>query len=110
PAPAEKVDFEREVTALQRRHPDADLEFYRAFFDLFRRAALGRSSRLDHNMTPDELVRALVTLLPGPLGPRLRALADDWECVSFANSRPGRPWSPILEDALVVLAAIPSQE
>lgn len=106
----DRLDFEREVTALQRLHPEADLEFYRSFFDLFRRAALGRSPRLDPHMTPDELVKGLLVGLPEPVGARLRLLADDWEAVAFAHSRPTRTWSLILEDALAVLAAIPSQE
>ncbi|RCK80414.1 MAG: hypothetical protein OZSIB_3160 [Candidatus Ozemobacter sibiricus] len=106
----DQVDFEREVTALQRLHPEADLEFYRSFFDLFRRAALGRSARLDPHMTPDEMVQSLLRTLPEPVGVRLRRLADDWEGVAFAHCRPARTWSTILEDALAVLAAIPSQE
>lgn len=106
----DQVDFEREVTALQRLHPEADLEFYRSFFDLFRRAALGRSARLDPHMTPDEMVQNLLRTLPEPVGVRLRRLADDWEGVAFAHCRPARTWSTILEDALAVLAAIPPQE
>jgi len=102
----DKIDFEREVASLQRGYPDGGVDFFREFFVLFRQAALYQSKALDENMTPDELIRQLVHLLPSNLGSRALALGENWEAVSFARVVPGRQWRAILEDALLILAAI----
>jgi len=104
------LDFPLEVEKLKRLHTEAGIEFYRAFFDLFRRGLVGRHQRLHQKMTPDETVMILARTLPTEAAIALKRLAEEWDLVAFAGARPTRPFGQILEAALAVLKSIPAQE
>lgn len=109
-APVAEVDFQVEVNALTRLHPETDLDFYRAYFDVYHRALIAGSSRLQANQTPDELSRQLQSLLPVDRHEALKRMAGDWESVVFARTRPARSFHHIQDDALLILNTLRSQE
>ncbi len=110
PIAREKIDFEIEVEALKRSFPDAGIEFYRKYFELFRSAILSRNHRLEPTMTPDELMKKVLSMLPPVHSEKVRNLGEDWECVAFANTRPGRSFSAIHSDTMDILATFTRQE
>jgi hypothetical protein len=110
PEPATRIDFEREVTALKRQHPDANRDFYKAYFDLFHRALLGASGRLDRVMTPDELFRQVSRALPPQLAEAIKRVSSDWEHTVYANGKPGRAFGSLHEDAAAILYTLQQQE
>jgi len=97
------LDFETEVKALTRLCPEADGEFFRRFFDLFRKVLNQHGRTFSQARTPDELMAEAARRLPPLEARHATRLSEDWELVAFANMRPGRPFSEILDDARHVL-------
>lgn len=107
PVPAEKIDFLASLRDLKKRFPEVDAEFYRHFFALFKRALIAANKALSDDMTPDELLSRLRTLVPGEdLKSATTRLAADIETVMYAGGLPARQFSAIEEDARSILAGI----
>ncbi|MBF0500400.1 MAG: BatD family protein [Candidatus Riflebacteria bacterium] len=100
------VDFDPESEALKRMHPDADADFYRKYFDLFRRSIISSGKGFESNMTPDELLRALEKRLSPDIAACSSRLASDWSMAVFARMAPLRNFADIQSDVRAVLASI----
>jgi len=105
-----KIDFERDVEILKRMHPDVGVEFYRAYFDLLRRALLSRCPDIDPMMTPDEIVKRLTESSFPDVSVCARRLGNDWEAVAFAHTSPSRNFTAIHQDSQAVLKSLRNQE
>ncbi len=103
----QQIHFSDAVARLKREFPDADSEFYHRYFVLFRDAALGRCSKLNANMTYDELFRKICELVAGDsIASAARRLAGDLEMVMYANRAPARGFASIDADAREIINAI----
>jgi len=104
---AAKINFADAVAKLKREFHDADSAFYRRYFELFRGAALCRSSILTENMTADELFRKInETVVSDGVKAASHRLAADLELVMYANRPPARAFSVIDADANEIIRAI----
>ncbi len=102
-----KVNFTDAVAKLKRAYHDADSDFYRRYFELFREAALSHSSILSDNMTADELFRSInETVTSAGVKAASHRLAADLELVMYANRPPARAFSVIDADANEIIRAI----
>lgn len=107
PAPKRQINFADSVATLKRQYPDADSEFYRRYFDIFREAVLGKSSNLKANMTSDELFKSICELVAGETVVQAsRRLANDIDMVMYANRAPARAFASIDADAREIVKAI----
>ena len=107
PLPGRQVNFTSAVDSLKRQFPDADRDFYRHYFDLFREAALARSGSLRANMTSDELFRQICVLAVGEnVAHAARRLTNDIDMVMYANQVPARSFSSIDADAREIIRVI----
>jgi hypothetical protein len=104
------LDFAAAIEDLKRQNPEADLGFFRSYFDLFRQAYQAKHKRVLDRMTPSEIVQATGWTLGADGAGRFKRLIDDWEMTAFANTRPSRPFGSVHEDALAILQSIPPQE
>lgn len=100
------VDFDAEMAALKRQFPEANAEFYRHLFELFRRSVLAKAHRFGQALTPDELLRAIGRALPATEEPRIKRLSSDWESVAWAGMPPSRGVGEILEDIRALLQSL----
>ncbi|MDD3148954.1 MAG: BatD family protein [Candidatus Riflebacteria bacterium] len=106
-AARQQINFADAVASLKRQYPDADGEFYRRYFEIFREALLGRCSSLSANMTSDELFRGVCELATGDAVLQAsRRLADDIDMVMYANRAPARAFAAIDADAREIVKAI----
>ncbi|MFZ5949582.1 MAG: BatD family protein [Candidatus Rifleibacteriota bacterium] len=107
PKPRIRINFPQALAALKRKSPEADAEFYREFFDIFRQAAVGSSGSLREDMTPDEMMMRIRELSPSETTRQATIrLANDLEMVMYAGKCPARSCAAIEEDARTVLAVI----
>lgn len=107
PLPRRQVNFNSAVDSLKRQFPDADRDFYRHYFDLFREAAMAKSGSLRANMTSDELFRQICVLAGGEsITQAARRLTNDIDMVMYANQVPARSFSVIDADAREIIRVI----
>ena len=104
---AEKFDFAKAVGELKRKNPEADMEFYREYFSLFKKAAVCQSSSLSEDLTPDELMNKVreMNLVDSTHQATIR-VAGEIEMVMYAGQVPVRSFSAIDEDVRLILAGI----
>ncbi len=102
-----RINFPQAIADLKKKCPEADAEFYREFFDLFRQAAVGSGESLREDMTPDEMMVRIRDLSPSDSTRQATVrLASDMEMVMYAGKCPARSCAAIEEDARTVLAVI----
>lgn len=105
--PRRQINFADAVNTLKREHPDADSDFYRRYFALFREAVLSRCATLSDDMTSDEIFKSICELAAGDtVSQAARRLANDVDMVMYANRAPARPFASIDADAREIVKAI----
>lgn len=104
------VDFDREVERLKREIPEASLEFYNIYFDIFHRAVVSANSRLNAMQTPDELRKSAEEHFPPAVAARMRTIVDEWEGVAYARFAPSRAFSVLHDDARAIVRALTTRQ
>lgn len=100
------VDFEREVERLKREIPEANIEFYKIYFDIFHKAVASAHSRLTAMQTPDELRKTVEEHFPPVVSARMKTIVDEWEGVTYARFAPSRGFSALHDDARAIVRAL----
>lgn len=107
PAEKPRIDFAAETAKLKKESPEANFEFYRSYFDIFKLAAVQRNSALGEDMTFDEMLQKIEDINPGEgLRAAITRLGSDIEMVMYANRSPSRTFSAIEEDCRTVLRSV----
>jgi len=102
-----RVDFGAEVARLKSECPEAGIEFYRRYFEIFRAALIGNSSIASSDLTVDELFVKVCGQFPrNDIALACQRLAGDLELVMYANRPPTRQFSGIDSDAREILTVI----
>ncbi|GAB4276450.1 MAG: hypothetical protein Kow0029_18410 [Candidatus Rifleibacteriota bacterium] len=104
---APPIDFKAAAARLKNEFPEINQEFYRKYFELFRKAAVGQCAALSEDMTPDELLLKIVEQSSSDaVRQSADRLAKDIEAVMYAGMSPSRSFASIEEDVLLLLANI----
>ena len=113
PLEAEKqknFEFKEAYQKLCSRFLERNLEFFRSFFDLFREGLLISRSKIEAEMTPEEMISVLKKSLSSQLRMTIVRIGEDWEMVAYANTPPSRSIDELYFDSAEVISAIPLQE
>lgn len=113
PLEAEKqknFEFKEAYQKLCSRFLERNLEFFRSFFDLFREGLLISHSKIEAEMTPEEMISVLKKSLSSQLRMTIVRIGEDWEMVAYANTPPSRSIDELYFDSAEVISAIPLQE
>ena len=103
----EKVEFATIVASLKVQYKEVSPEFYRKYFELFKKACCYRSKALSKDMTFDELLNKCSELAgTNNIVQATSRLAHDIEMVMYAGSMPNRQLLAIENDIKEVLNSL----
>ncbi len=101
------IDFDYELSELEKEQSQKNNEFYKKFFELFRNALIAGNKSLKPEFTPDEILKKIAEMNSSKrVGSCLMRIADDIEMVLYANSEPKRNFDEIISDARKILDSI----
>lgn len=103
----EKVEFETIVASLKVQYKEVSVEFYRKYFELFKKACCYRNQNLSLDMTFDELLDKCGKIAgTNNITQASARLAFEIETVMYANRMPNRQLIAIESDIKEVLNSL----
>ena len=103
----EEVSFSSIVASLKVQYKEVNNEFYRKYFEFFKKACCYRNKALSQDMTFDELLKKCSDLAgTNNIKQATSRLAFDIETVMYANSMPNRQLITIESDIKEVLNSL----
>ena len=103
----EEVSFSSIVASLKVQYKEVNNEFYRKYFEIFKKACCYRNKALSQDMTYDELLNKCGELAgTNNIKQATSRLAFDIETVMYANSMPNRQLIKIESDIKEVLNSL----
>ncbi len=103
----ERVDFSSIVASLKASHPQINSEFYKKYFEYFKKACCYENQHLSQDMTYDELLQKIKEMAgTNNIKDAAARLARDIEMVMYANSMPDRQLFSIESDIKEILNSL----
>ena len=103
----EEVNFSSIVASLKVQYKEIDNEFYRKYFDYFKKACCYRNKALTQDMTVDEIIKKCSKLAgTDNIKQATSRLTFDIEMVMYANTMPNRQLISIETDIKEVLNSL----